>query len=326
MAATGRAPGSSRDLTALARDAGPLLAEFGLPFVLVLYLSLESGGYDAVTNGEVGIVVWWLVLLGAMLGLLARGPIGVLRWLGFGLLAAFAGWTALGFMWTESSEQTMLEVSRVLTYLGVFALALSNRRPGAIARVAGGVGAAIAVVAVLALLSRLHPAWFPENTAADFLPITAERLSYPLGYWNGLAALLAMGIPLGLVAAASARRLVVAAVGAAVVPIIALAAFYTLSRGGALEMVAALLVLFALAPRRLTLLPTLAVTAAGSAVLVAFAAQRDALESGLLTETAQEQGDEMILITALVCVAVGLIQLGLRRVTPEAGWSSGPRL
>ena len=79
MAATGRAPGSSRDLTALARDAGPLLAEFGLPFVLVLYLSLESGGYDAVTNGEVGIVVWWLVLLGAMLGLLARGPIGVLR-------------------------------------------------------------------------------------------------------------------------------------------------------------------------------------------------------------------------------------------------------
>ena len=314
LAATTR----SRDLAyRLVRDAGPLLAEFGLPFVLVLYLALQSGGYSQVTSSEVGVIVWWLVLLGAVLGLLARGPMGRARWLAFGLLAAFAVWTALGFTWTESSEQTMVEVTRVLTYLGVLALALSNRGPGTIERVAAGVGAAIAIVALVALLSRLHPSWFPENTAADFLPITRERLSYPLGYWNGLAALIVMGIPIVLAAATYSRRLVTSALAAAVLPAMALTAFYTLSRGGAVELVVALTVLFLLAPRRLNLLPTLAITGAGAALLIVLATGLDSLEDGLVTASAQAQGDEMLLLTLVVCTAVGFLQAAYRGVMPE---------
>ena len=308
----------SRDLAyRLVRDAGPVLAEFGLPFVLVLYLALQSGGYSQVTSSEVGVIVWWLVLLGAVLGLLARGPMGRARWLAFGLLAAFAVWTALGFTWTESSEQTMVEVTRVLTYLGVLALALSNRGPGTIERVAAGVGAAIAIVALVALLSRLHPSWFPENTAADFLPITRERLSYPLGYWNGLAALIVMGIPIVLAAATYSRRLVTSALAAAVLPAMALTAFYTLSRGGAVELVVALTVLFLLAPRRLNLLPTLAITGAGAALLIVLATGLDSLEDGLVTASAQAQGDEMLLLTLVVCTAVGFLQAAYRGVMPE---------
>ena len=314
LAATTR----SRDLAyRLVRDAGPLLAEFGLPFVLVLYLALQSGGYSQVTSSEVGVIVWWLVLLGAVLGLLARGPMGRARWLAFGLLAAFAVWTALGFTWTESSEQTMVEVTRVLTYLGVLALALSNRGPGTIERVAAGVGAAIAIVALVALLSRLHPSWFPENTAADFLPITRERLSYPLGYWNGLAALIVMGIPIVLAAATYSRRLVTSALAAAVLPAMALTAFYTLSRGGAVELAVALTVLFLLAPRRLNLLPTLAITGAGAALLIVIATGLDSLEDGLVTGSAQAQGDEMLLLTLVVCTAVGFLQAAYRGVMPE---------
>jgi hypothetical protein len=317
-------------ISRLARDGGPLIAELAVPFVLVLYLALESGGYSTVTSSEVGVIAWWLVLLGAALGLLARGPIGRARWLAFGLLAAFAGWTALGLTWTESSEQTMVEVARVLTYLGVLALALSAPRPGAIGRVAAGVGAAIGVVAVLALLSRLQPTWFPENSAADFLPPTAERLSYPLGYWNGLAALLAMGMPLALVGATYSRRVLTSALAAAVVPVIALAAFYTLSRGGALEIAVGLVVLVALAPRRLALVPTLAITGGASALLVLIATRRNELEAGLLSETAAQQGDEMLLITLIVCVAagaaVGLLQAAIRSARPEAGrWSARRR-
>ena len=314
LAATTR----SRDLAyRLVRDAGPLLAEFGLPFVLVLYLALQSGGYSQVTSSEVGVIVWWLVLLGAVLGLLARGPMGRARWLAFGLLAAFAVWTALGFTWTESSEQTMVEVTRVLTYLGVLALALSNRGPGTIERVAAGVGSAIAIVALVALLSRLHPSWFPENTAADFLPITRERLSYPLGYWNGLAALIVMGIPIVLAAATYSRRLVTSALAAAVLPAMALTAFYTLSRGGAVELAVALTVLFLLAPRRLNLLPTLAITGAGAALLIVLATGLDSLEDGLVTGSAQAQGDEMLLLTLVVCTAVGFLQAAYRGVMPE---------
>ena len=47
-------------------------------------------------------------------------------------------------------------------------------------------------VSALALGSRLAPGLFPANELASFLPNTRSRLSYPLQYWNGLAALLAL--------------------------------------------------------------------------------------------------------------------------------------
>jgi hypothetical protein len=307
-------------------DAGARLVEFAVPFALVLYLALESGGYGTVTRSELGVIVWWLVLLGAAVGALPYARLGRGSWLAFGLLAAFAGWTALAHLWTESSGQTTIEVARVLTYLGVLALAISSRRPGAVGRIAAGVGAAISVVAVLALLSRLQPSWFPENTTAEFLPIAAERLSFPLGYWNGLAALLAMGIPLVLAAAAYARHALAPTLAAAALPAITLAAFYTLSRGGAVEVAVGLVVLFLLAPRRLTLVPSLAIAAGGSGLLILFATRRDDLEEGLLSEPAGAQGDEMLILALVVCAAAGLLQLAVRRVLPEDGLNPGRTL
>ena len=79
----------------------------------------------------------------------------------------------------------------------------------------------------------------------------------PLNYWNGLAALMAMGIPLVLVIGAESRRLITQALATAALPVMALVAFYTLSRGGAIEIAVGLLVLVTLHPRRLDLLPTL---------------------------------------------------------------------
>jgi len=49
-----------------------------------------------------------------------------------------------------------------------------------------------------------------EQTA-QFLTSGEERLSYPLNYWNGLAALIAIGLPLMLQLAAKARPLAVRA-------------------------------------------------------------------------------------------------------------------
>ena len=49
---------------AVLRERGPGIASFLLPFTLVLYLGLRGGGYDLIAYSEVGIAVWWIVLLG----------------------------------------------------------------------------------------------------------------------------------------------------------------------------------------------------------------------------------------------------------------------
>jgi hypothetical protein len=330
--ATERFPSLTRlagraSLADLARRAGPLIAGSVLPFVLVLYLALKGGGYDVIVRSEVGIAAWWIVLVGAVAGLLPVARIGAAGWTALGLLAALAVWTALGIGWSESAERSVAELGRVATYLGVLALALVVQGPGALRRTVGAVGAAIALVAALALLSRLQPQWFPANETSQFLPGTQERLSYPVNYWNGLAALIAIGVPLLLWAASSARTILARSLAAAALPAAALAAFLTLSRGGAVALAVALVVLLALYPRRLALLPPLLLAAGGSAILIAAALQRDALQQGFLGPVAARQGDEMLAIALVVCAGVGLVAAALALAERHRfiRWPSPPR-
>lgn len=283
---------------------GAAIATFLLPFSLILYLSLQGGGYDTVIRGEIGILAWWGILLVAVAGLAAgrRLPRSA-KW-AVGLFGAFAIWTTLGMLWGESAGRAAEEAARVWGYLGVFAVALLLQGRASIRPTAAGVAAAIGVVGVLALLSRLHPQWFPTNEVAEFIPATASRISYPLDYWNGVAGLLAIGLPLLLWLAAEGRAIAARAIAAAAIPALALAIYFTLSRGGALEAAFGIAALIAIHPRRLRLAPSLALCGAGSLLLVVLAGSRDALEAGLMTEEAFTQGDEMLLATVLVCGAV----------------------
>jgi O-antigen ligase len=281
---------------------------------LIVYLGLRGGGYDPLVHDQVGIAVWWIALAGVLVGALPRRPQGALAWTALGLLAAFVVWSALSLSWTESVERTAEELALVTTYLGVFVLALGSRARGGSQRVVCAVAVGIVVVSVVALLSRLHPAWFPagDQTAA-FLSSTRERLSYPLNYWNGLAALIAIGLPLLLQIATDVRSLLLRAAAAATLPAMALTVFFTLSRGGIAAAAIALAVYLAFAPDRLPKLLTLLLTGAGGAILIAAATQRDALQQALLNEAAHRQGNEMLAMTVVVCVVVGLLHAGISR-------------
>jgi hypothetical protein len=70
----------------------PALAAWTLAFAVVAYLALSNGGYDTIVRSQVGIAVWWIVLLGALAGVLPA-RIGAAGWVAIGLLAAFALWT-----------------------------------------------------------------------------------------------------------------------------------------------------------------------------------------------------------------------------------------
>jgi O-antigen ligase len=281
-------------------------------FGLVAYLGLKGGGYDPLVHDQVGIAVWWAVLAGVIVGALPNRRPSRLALTALGLLVAFVAWTALGLTWTESVEKTSADLARVAMYLGVFALALFARDREGARRVVAAVGAGIVFVAMIALLSRLHSAWFPAaDETAQFLTSNRERLSYPLHYWNGLAALIAIGLPLVLHLATRARATLWRALAAAALPVMALVAFFTLSRGGIAAAVIAVGVFVVLTPNRLSIVPTALVSGLGSLILIVAADHRDALQHGLLNATADRQGDELLLIILVVCAAVGVLQAAL---------------
>jgi hypothetical protein len=305
------------------RRHGPAVAGFLLPFLLVLYLALKEGGYDAAIRGEVGIAVWWIVLVGAAVGALPTARLPRVGWTGLGLLAAFALWTGLGIGWSESAERSVAELGRVATLLGIFALALSVQGREAARRTTAAIAAATGVVAVLALVSRMEPTWIPAEDYLAFLPGAANRLAFPLGYWNGLGQLIAIGLPLAIWMAAEGRLTATRALAAAAIPAMSLTIFLTLSRGGIGAALIALLVLIGLHPRRVRLLLPLALGAAGSALVIAAATQRTAFRDGLTNSVASSQGAEMLAMTLVVCGAVGLLAAAIALADKH---DIGPRL
>src|SRR5262249_10743983 len=148
-----------------------------------------------------------------------------------------------------------------------------------------GVTTGIAVVAALAVLSRLHPQWFPNNELGRVLPgiQIQRRLAYPLNYSSALGSFAAMALPLLLAATSSARTYAGQLLAAAALPIAGLAFYLSSSGTATLVVVAGLVAFFVLAPDRLPKLATLAVGAAGTAILGYAVDQRSALDRGLPT-------------------------------------------
>jgi O-Antigen ligase len=298
---------------------------------IVLYLAIDGGGYDLVVRSQVGIVVWWFVLVGAALGLLPAARLSRTAWCGLALFGGFVAWTALASTWSLSSERSLAELSRVGCYLGVLLLAIliHRDRERAVRHTLNALGAAVVLVAALALASRLRPDLFPAaHQTSSFLPGTQGRLGWPLNYWNALGALVALGLPLLLSIATSARRLTAQAAAAAGIPIVVLCGYLTFSRGAAVAACAALIVFIALAPERIPKLATILVAAAGSAALIAGAAHRSAIEHGLVNAAARHQGATLLTAVILVCAGVGLVQAGIglavRHGTPPR-WLVVPR-
>jgi hypothetical protein len=315
MEATARLPAQHRVSALLAGFDLQPISIWLLGFGLTVYLGLKGGGYDPLVNDQAGIVVWWIVLAGLLVGAFPRRRLGVLGWSTLGLLAAFVAWTALSLGWTESADKTSADLARVASYLGVFSLSLFIRGSRGARLMVAAVGTGIACVTLVALLSRLHPAWFPEvEQTARLLGQPQDRLAYPLNYWNAIAALAAIGMPLMLNVATTGKSALLRSLGAAAMPAMMLAVYFTLSRGGMAAAVLALAIYLAFAPARLPRLLTLLVAATGGAILIAAATQRHDLQEGFLNAAARHQGNEMLAMTIVVCAGVALVQAGVSLV------------
>jgi hypothetical protein len=295
-----------------------------IPAALVLYLALKNGGYDVIPRSDAGVVVWLVILVGTLAGALPIVRLRSAAGVAIVLLAAFGVWTALALAWSSSDERTMIEVARVATYLGFLVLASGLQRRGYGRELLHGTTAGIGVVVTLAALSRMEPNWFPTQDIAQFLPgiDIQRRLAYPLNYSTGLAAFAAMGLPLFLSLMASGRTVVGRSLGAAAMPIAALALWWTGS-GLAIPLgVIGLFVYLVLSKDRLATLASLGVAAVAGLIVILASHSQSALERGVTTPEAQSQGDHMLLIAIVVCVAAiaarAALELWLRGVDREA--------
>jgi hypothetical protein len=294
--------------------------------VVVFWIAYDNGSYGIGSRSSLALAIGWALIVGLGLGLFPLAPpprASILLGL---LLAGFAAWTLLSLVWTWDREATFAEFDRVVLLLGAFTLVVVASNRALLGGYLDGLTIAIAAIALVALVSRLFPSSFSDRGFAVFLPGAHTRLSFPVGYWNGLAIFVSMGLPLLLRGAAGWRH--AAARGAAVagIPLVACVVYLASSRGGVVTAVVGAVVALA-ASRRWSVFAALALGTVGAAVAVATLATRSALVNGPLpSPLAASQGHRAALAIVLVCAATALVfaaasRLDLRAPPSWAGWS-----
>jgi hypothetical protein len=234
---------------------------------LILIYALRGGGsYDLVTFEEQGLVVWWVLAVGVALGLLPRRRPSRTTLILLGALAAYAAWTALSLLWTQSSELTTEELARSLDYLGLVALIVSLLDRDIWRNAVAGLVFGALFVCVVAVGSRLAPSVFGVDHVDQTLHL--DRLAYPFGYWNAVAAWGAMCMALGLTWSVHDSSRVRRAVALGLVPVAATMTYLSYSRAGVGGTAAAVIAAILLSRSRVTAVIHAAVAAAGSAAAI----------------------------------------------------------
>jgi hypothetical protein len=146
--------------------------------------------------------VWWLGISAVALlaGLLAVGWLGRLELprpgrsavMLLALAGGFVAWQGLSVLWSIAPDRSWDTFDKGIVLLAFLGLGLlASRGPEACRSAALLLAALLGAVLVWALLGKAIPALFPDGTRAP-------RLRNPVGYWNGLALLADLALPLAL--------------------------------------------------------------------------------------------------------------------------------
>jgi hypothetical protein len=294
--------------------------------VATFWLAYDHGGFPLEARNPFAIGVWWGALLGVATGVwpLVRPPREA--FVAGGFLAALAAWTLASAAWAPSGETANSEFDLVALYLGVFVLTVIASRQANVERWVDGLALGIVAVAVLAVASRLRPGLFPgSGDVAAAIPSARARLSYPIGYWNGLAALAALGVPLLLRIAHGARSTAVRSVALAGLPLLAATIYLTSSRGGAVAAGLAAAVFVALSDRHWQALGTTVIAGIGSIMAVLVFADRSYLTNGGTGSVANAQGRSAALLLVAICLVTAVVFARLLRYgrifRPPPAWA-----
>jgi hypothetical protein len=275
----------------------------------VFALSYADGGFAPTTRAYAGIAAWWLLGVGAAFGIAsARSGIDRLALAALGLLVAFDIWILISIRWASDAERAFAQFNQVALYVAVLAIAIVVGRlvPGQ--AVVLGVASALSGVAVVALVSRCFPSTFGLQPGSTILLPLKNRLSFPLGYWNGLGIAVALAYPLLLSIMVSRRSRVASALAALPLPVLAAVMYLTSSRGAFVAAAVAVVAFVLLAPKRWPVLVALVVGGGAGAVAVAVLIRKTALVNGDVdTPAGVHEGHHAALWIGIACVVTALV-------------------
>jgi hypothetical protein len=215
-------------------------------------LALADGGYPPEVLGIATVTVWVLATALLFGRWVPASGVSAPFALALALVVALALWAVASFAWAGDDAAAFAAVVRVALYAGLLALVGIAARPGSGPSWLVGIALGGSVIAAVALGSRLI-GFGADQELARALPLAGDRLSFPLGYWNGLGYLLAMTLAALAWLVAAGRPLRARLALAATVPV-ALALFLTSSRGAAVAAAFGVAVIVVLAADRRRLL------------------------------------------------------------------------
>lgn len=225
-----------------------------------------------------------------------------------GALVLLVAWVWISIAWTSDVTQSVFEGERSLVLVAAVGagLALAQRRP--VRPLLGGTLAGITAACGYALATRLFP-----GHVGHFDPVAVYRLNTPVGYWNGLGIVAAIGAVLALGFSVRARARTSSALGALALPVLVLTLYFTYSRGSWAALAAGLLVLLALDPNRLATAAALAALAPAPALAVFLASRSAALTHQRSTlAAARHDGHHIALVLLALALVEAAVALGLR--------------
>jgi hypothetical protein len=302
---------------ALAFEPAVVLVPGGL-FIAVVSTAAASGSYFPSSWGWAALAFLWA----AAIGLIAQRQIvlGRLEVVYLGAWLFLLAWTAASLLWSPTTTQTMYEVERTVVYVA-FACALAVLARRAVHLLLPALLGGIVAVAAYALATRLLP-----DRVGSFDSYVGYRLSEPIGYWNALAAFVAIGIAVAVGLAARADAVAVRALSAASLVLLVPVLYFTFGRGGWIGLAAGLAVAIAVDPRRLQLVTTLLVVAPWPALALWRAYESPSLTTqfSALAE-ASDEGKRLALTIGALAAVSALVMTGYALLADRIAVGRGVR-
>jgi cytochrome c-type biogenesis protein CcmH/NrfG len=281
-------------------------------------LAAADGGYWPTAWSWSSLVLLWIAGLALVLRLPSLGRLEIAA---LGALLGLLVWIGASALWSSNVGQTVSEVQRVLVYVAGLAAVLLVVRGSSYKALLIGVWAAVALVCGYALLTRL----FPEELGF-YDPIAGYRLSEPLGYWNGLGIVAAIGSVLALGFVAHTSSLLVRGAAAASLLLTMPTLYFTFSRGAWIALACGLIAALLLDTRRLELATAVLVLAP----FVAFAVWRASSSAGLTRldsslDLASRDGHRLAALLAALAGAAAVSGMLLGVASRRLSFSTGAR-
>lgn len=282
-------------------------------------------GLPAESHLQIGVA---LVAIGAAIGWLFSHSLSLRAparaWIGVGLLVGFAAWCGLSLLWSVAPDETWATLNRTLAYALVVVLAIaagsSATRP--IERLALGWLVIAVVCALYAIGGKVIPGVSLLGVDFDHTALFS-RLREPLEYWNALALVAVLAVPIALRMATDVTRTPVVRVAAVCAMYVLMTCLgMTYSRGGLLAVMVAVLVLTLLGGPRLRGLAVFGATLVALLPVLSLAFSRSALK-GVRIPLDERTPDGIVLgmVMAGSLLALMIAAWGMLRLEERVSWT-----